>query len=446
MRNAGPVLAAVRAFIWCEGSDDTIVKKLFKTGFFHIFGSSVINKCLGFISSTVLVWLLSKSEYGRFTYAWNIYSIVIILNGLGADSAILQLCSEKSGDELYMRQVVRYGTRYGSCVSIGMGILLILVSRFVSMKIQGANDMLLLLCALPLLQFFYNVSVVCLRAQKRNQDFSRISMLNTVLHLLFSVIGAFAFREKGLVLGYYASYLLSSAICIFKMKICPFDSGRVELEQKERKAMLSISVVSACTNGLSQVMYLLDLFVLGIVAAEETVLASYRVGTIIPSALSFIPTALAIYLYPYFAEHRNDAAWCLRTYQKTVLAFGAFNLLLSGFLVFAAPLVIRIVYGSQYADVVPIFRLLALNYFFSATFRTLAGNLLTTQRKLKFNLLVGVIASVTNVAADFFFIQWWGSMGAALATVLVTLLSGALYTAYLFHVFRAGQNSAARAS
>ena len=68
---------------------------LIRTGFFHIFGSSVINKIIAFMSSIVLVRILTKQEYGVFTYAWNIYSIVLLFNGMGTDSGVLQLARKK---------------------------------------------------------------------------------------------------------------------------------------------------------------------------------------------------------------------------------------------------------------------------------------------------------------------------------------------------------------
>ena len=59
-------------------------------------------------------------------------------------------------------------------------------------------------------------------------------------------------------------------------------------------------------NALSQLLYLLDLFVIGIVDPQETIIASYKVATVIPTALIFIPNSLVIYIYPYFAEHKDD--------------------------------------------------------------------------------------------------------------------------------------------
>ena len=66
----------------------------------------------------------------------------------------------------------------------------------------------------------------------------------------------------------------------------------------------------------------------------------------------------------------------------------------------------------------------------------MSGNLLVTQRKLKFNLFVAIVSSLTNVIANFFFIQWWGAIGAAIATVLVVLVSSVLSTTYLIITFK----------
>lgn len=87
-------------------------------------------------------------------------------------------------------------------------------------------------------------------------------------------------------------------------------------------------------------------------------------------------------------------------------------------------------------DALSIFRLLSVNFFVSGTFRILSGNLLVTQRKLKFNFLVAVVSSCVNVAANFLFINWWGAMGAALATVLVVLLTSVANTVYLVYTFK----------
>lgn len=416
------------------------IKILLRTGFFHIFGSGVINKIIAFLSSLVLVRILTKQEYGLFTYAWNIYSIILIMNGMGVESGTLQLASEKGGKDDYTQAVCHYGAKFGIKFDAILVFLILGIGLFAPLKFEHARSLLCLLCALPIVQLLYQLTATYLRSQKRNQEYARLTIVNTFLIFLLSATGAFLFREKGLALGYYAAYLSSYILGAIICSVRLFKKS-IDLSDRDKSALLRISAITMVNNGLSQLMYLLDVFVLGIVDPEETILASYKVATMIPTALSFVPLALITYLYPYFAEHRNDGKWCLNRYKQILVGLGGFNLMVSLFLFAAAPIIVRLMFGAQYLDSVPVFRILSLNYFVSGTFRIISGNLLVTQRKLKFNLFVAVMSSVVNVAANFLFIQWWGAIGAAMATVLVVCISSILSTTYLIITFKKSRNN-----
>ena len=88
-------------------------------------------------------------------------------------------------------------------------------------------------------------------------------------------------------------------------------------------------------------------------------------------------------------------------------------------------------YGVEYLDAVVPFKILTVNYFFSGTFRAIAGNLLVTQRKLGFNTFVAILSGVLNVIADVIFIMNYGSVGAAVATLSIVVLCSILNTVYL---------------
>lgn len=413
----------------------SLIVKLFSTGFFHIFGGSVVNKAVHFLSSVVLVRILTKHEYGVFTYAWNIYSFIILLNGMGMEHAVLQCCSENSRDEKLVSSISGYGTRFGLIFDAFVTLVILFVGLFIPLNISGANDILLLLCILPIVVFLSNTSMIVLRVQKRNKDYSVLSIMSAILMFAFSVAGAYLFREKGLIAGHYVAGLATFLCGLLFFKVNLF-SKHDDLSVKHRKTMQSIAFVSMCNNALAQLMYLIDVFVLGIVLSDEMILASYKAATIIPSALTFVPVSVVTYLYPYFAENMQNKKLCLKNAKKVYLGMGLMNAAISITLFIAAPLIIDLLYGNSYADAVPIFRILSINYFFSGTFRVMSGNLLITQRKIKFNFWVGLISGCVNIIADVFFIQWWGSMGAALATVLVVLISGAMSTIYLFYQFK----------
>lgn len=72
---------------------------LVKKGFFYIFSSNVVNKIIQFASGIFLVRLLSKEEFGIYSYAQNILSFFLLFSGLGVTSGMLQYISETSEDK-----------------------------------------------------------------------------------------------------------------------------------------------------------------------------------------------------------------------------------------------------------------------------------------------------------------------------------------------------------
>lgn len=415
------------------------IDKLRKTGFFHIFGGSVINKAISFLSSIVLVRLLTKGEYGIFTYAWNIYSIILLFNGFGLESSTLQLCSEHGDDCDYINKICRFSWIRGAQFDFLLIFVFFIVGLFIPLKIEGADSLLCLLCCLPLFQYNFNLIIVYLRSQKRNREYAVFSVAGTGMSFGFQVIGAIIFRQQGLILGSY----LSCAVAIIGAVIFIPDIKEVltadrTIEREERKALYLIGAVSMVNNGISQMLYLIDIFVLGIVVAEETILASYKVATIIPTALTFIPVSFVTYLYPHFAENRDNRKWCLQKYKQVLKYVGCFNALISISLCVLAPFIIRFIFGIDYADseTILIFRMLSINYFFSGTFRTIAGNLLVTQRRLKYNTIVAVVSGLVNVLGDYILIKIIGARGAALTTMLVVLISSVMNVSYLLYVLK----------
>ncbi len=410
------------------------IKKAYSTGFFHIFGMNILNKIISFVSTMVLVRILTKAEYGIFTYSWNIYSFILLFNGLGIVSAILQLSSENSGDEAYTRKISTYGAWLGLKFDVLLVVVIIGIALFAPLKIEESSKLLMFLALLPMVQLIYDLCQAVLRAQKRNKEFACLCLISTFLIFAVSVGGAILFREIGMVIGYYASYVLSTLFARLVLKIRLFGSEDT-IEKSEKRTLLSIATVAMTNNAISQLLYLLDVFVLGMVTAEETLLAGYKVATIIPTALIFVPMSFVTYIYPYFAEHRTDKKWCLHRYKQVLVTIGGLNFAISLVLFAFAKYIIGLCFGAAYLDIIPIFRVLAVNYFFSGTFRIIAGNLLVTQRKLKFNLFVAILCGIINVFADYFFISWWGAIGAAYATVIVVICSSVLNVVYLLYTF-----------
>jgi len=139
------------------------------------------------------------------------------------------------------------------------------------------------------------------------------------------------------------------------------------------------------------------------------------------------------FAYPYFARHWQEKAWVKQKYWKMTKQLAVVNGLVSAFLFIFAPLIIRIVFGTQYLDSVVPFRILAIGFFIAATFRIPAGNTLVAIGKIKVNFINSVISGIANIVLDIVLIYQYGATGAAVATVIVFVVSSVISVGYLIH-------------
>ncbi len=410
-----------------------ILSKLGSTGFFHVFGSAAINKVISFASGFILVRLITKSDYGIFSYANNILSFFLIACGLGAVSGMLQMCSEKR-DEDEKKQIYAYASRSSFLANCCLSVIILLVAFFVPLKIDGSNVCLCMLAFLPLFSYTYEMQAFYLRTQHRNKEYSYSNTFSTAIIFLLSCVLSYFFHVKGLIASKYIAFAISIVFVWWRFHIDYPITKKYRLSPEIKRQFWGISLISMLNNGLSSLMYLLDIFVLGNAIPDSTVIASYKIATNIPTALAFVPAAFVTYIYPYFALHREDKAWVRKKYVLVCVALAVFCSLIALVMFLFAPLILKLLFGSQYLDAEPCFRVLSISFVISAVFRTLPGNILVTQRKLRFNMFTAMFSSVVNIILNVIFVNKWQSIGVAYATLITVIITGILDTGYLTYI------------
>ena len=206
----------------------------------------------------------------------NIYCIIALFNGMGVESGTLQLASEHSGDKDYARHISDYGTRGGSCFQCRTFTCNAWHWLVCSANDQWSKGTDLLHVCHAILSILNNMYSTDLRSQKMNKEYSQMSVTNTAILFIASALFAFLFREMGLIIGHYTAYIVACLMGAIYYRIHLLSRDRHD-SGEDKKILLKISLISMMNNGLSQLMYLIDVFVIGIVAPEETILASYKV-------------------------------------------------------------------------------------------------------------------------------------------------------------------------
>ncbi len=413
------------------------LKSLFVTlnkgGFSHLFVSSVLNKMLGFLNNIFLVRFISKAEYGIYSNANNLLGFFCLLSGFGMATTLLQFGCIQEGEEKNKTWsfVFYFSIIFDALLSVSIAIY----ALFAEIKIEGTNEMLLLMAFLPLVRIVGELQRVYLRTEMKNKEYAFTNNFSAVVTVVSAVVLSYLFEAKGLIAANYITAIGTSIFIFFKYKI-PLPSIRLKLAKEKIIELLKFSVVCVFNNSLSSVMHLLDTFVLGISVAQSVVTASYKVATTIPGALAFLPSCIMIYIYPYFAKKRDDGEWLVKNFKKVLLYFGAFNFAVVAVLIVFAPIIIKLIFGSQYLDAITPFRILCLTYAIQASFSTVPGQLNVTQGKLKFNVVMSFISCVMNTVLNFTLVPSLGMNGAAIATLAVMVVCAVCNTTYFYSVIK----------
>ena len=405
-----------------------LTDRLLKTGFFHIVGSGVLNKVIVFFSGIIVVRLLSKAEYGVYSYAYNILNIALLFNGIGAASAVLQLCSEQISNQK-KAEVERIGLFIGPLFDVMLSVVILLYAVFSPEKLPGSSHLLAMASLFPIPQLIFDLQTVLMRARLQNREYSIANIINTAFVVAGTIFGAWCFRSEGLLafrlVGTIASTFVVQAL--YHPLSLP-KSLHLGFERNIVKSYIGIAIISTVSSGLASFTYLIGTLMVGQVLGDAEAIASYQAASSIPVALNFLPSALITYIYPYFAYHKDDAAWLKRYYGRLMLVSACVFSLLSLFCcVFAEP-IICLAYGEGYISSVGAFRLLMMGFAISTPLRTISGNLLATQRMLKTTLISNLMTVLTIYFGCVYLLPPFGIGGAAVAQVLGLIVAGAIST------------------
>ncbi|MSU47627.1 MAG: flippase [Opitutus sp.] len=157
----------------------------------------------------------------------------------------------------------------------------------------------------------------------------------------------------------------------------------------------------------------------------------YSAATRLTEIWFFVPTALASSVLPALlrARDRGEAAYRERLQQYFDLSAAA-AYALSVPMALAAPWIVRLAYGAEFAAVGPILAV----HVWSSVFVFLGvarGQWLVNEGLQKFYLAATSAGAVANIALNLVFIPQWGGLGAAWATVVSYAL--AAWLASYFH-------------
>jgi O-antigen/teichoic acid export membrane protein len=290
-----------------------------------------------------------------------------------------------------------------------------------------------MLSFLPILLTLFDSEAVFLRSLFLNKQYSILSFVASTFALLLPTIGAFISGITGVIYGKYIS-VVSSLYLGVKLIKRTYNGNEIteSIPSSKKKEFLVFALTAMLTNSISSLLYKIDTFLVGTLIKTAEAVASYSIATQIPYNLNFIPLVLMTFAYPYFVKNWKNIHWVRKHYRLITLSLALLNSSLCITLFFLAPQTIKLFFGERYLVSTPIFKILIFGYFIAGTFRIPSGNLLAALGKIKVNLVNSIISGITNILLDLVMIYFFGALGAAIATVIVFILSSLISFIYLY--------------
>lgn len=412
-----------------------VFRNLVKGGFFHILLGNTLIKTIGFISSIVIVNLVTKSEYAHLGYSDNLYMYIDLFSGLGLSSAILKYCSCKK-DLSEDVQFLKISLKYGILVQLLLSILLSIGIFFIDIPFIESKIIIWSLVFYPVLSYIFSVIQNYNRSHLNNELYSKSAVIHTLMVFLLSYLLVRNIGIAGIVFARYFAIIVSIFIASETVRINLKKIKNIEhkiLDNKEIKQFFIMGISLMVSNMLSMIMPYNETFLINNLVRDEIVSSNYKIAMMIPSQMNFITGSIMVYFFPIISQITDKT----KRYEK-IKKIGFFVFVLMSVIgligILLSPTIIKFAYGESYMDTIGISYVFWIVYSINSGLRMVPMNLLPALGIVKFNVKMSVITCIIHLVLDYIFISRLGINGAAYASLVVYLLSGIFYWIYMISV------------
>lgn len=399
-----------------------LIKLVFKKGAFHIIIASFVNKFVAFFGSIFIVRLLSKDDYGIYTYAFNLFNYAYLVAGIGLSYAVLRYALLYDNTEKKLG-CVNFALRTGSVANIAIIIAIMLFTIICSFPLgyEKAKTLLFIMSiALPF-KYIFDLMLCTDRALMNVKRYSFYSLFSSSVIIVSRVVVAYFADIYMITIIYVCCEVIMSLLCYITEKKYIFSGVNEErISSCEKKSMIIYSIQYMITNGIWSLFMLNETTMLGQLSTDTAAVADYKVAYTIPACLSIFTTAIGIFMGPYFTKWDKDKEYSkLRKGFVYTISIGLgvlFVIVL--FIVIFGKFLIPFLFGQKYGNVIELTNVLLVASL-ANSIRSLIANIFASIGKIKINLIIAVLGVVAQLIIGYLVIPLFGGFGLAYADIFI---------------------------
>lgn len=383
----------------------------------------LLSKISNFLITIQTAHLLTEKELGGVLYNLNYLSFFIPLVGLGSYQGSLRYGSLEK-DEVVRKQLYNYSFYWGFIFQLVLTVLMCLLSLAI-LKEAGKIEILLLLSVRFFGLFLMEQAKAEYRASGDNRSFAKIDLLFSMVSVILTAVLTCFFKVQG-----YIWALMCAPYCVLLIHKFKLRKGSIKIPYGE---FWNYNFFTAFTLQIWQWIFIIDVFMVGYFFSKESV-AYYKISSMIPFNVLFIPQVIMQTEYVNFCVNQNDKNYFidfLKNYFKWMFLV---SICLLGVSYFFSEEIMAL-FGINYRNP-EIFKILIWASVSSLFFRIPFGNLLAARGLSKYNLITAVVSLVLLVVLGNIMKESFGLKGIAYASIISISLSGLLSCILFFRSFK----------
>lgn len=361
------------------------LRNFFRQSGIWVASSFFVTKISAFLITLFMARMLTKEDFGWVMYGLNYLGFFLPFIGFGSSNGTLRYVAIEPNLEK-KAQLNLYSFSYGLVFNFLLNIVM-LVLAFI---LFGSNHQTLLIAIFSvrlLGVYLLEQAKSEIRANHDNEKFAKLEIYSSLLLLFSSVLLTYFLGVK----GYIISLCLSPFLILFFHNF-KFSLDRKFIENIQQKEFWKYCFSMAITNQLSELIFLLDIFFIGIFLGNTEV-AQYRIYSVIPFNLFFISALFFQTSYPKLCEKHRDNSFQIEFLINFLKIVVPVVLLILAVAFYFDQEILKL-FGGNYHQETIVFRILILASVSVILLRTPFGYLLASKGESRYNLIAAIISII----------------------------------------------------
>lgn len=386
-----------------------------------VFGATMLSRLVNFIVNVSIIRLLSEAEYGRVAFAMTVISFVLPFIGGGILSGLTHYGALTVG-QLEKKYFIRFAFWQGIKISGATLLVLWLLTPLITWTMPKA-DIYLAILSLQLFGLLLQktVSLYCL-VIRRNQWYASMEMVLSLCYLVCNILAGYFFGALGYVVSLATVPFFVGSYYWQKLNLS--DKGKHFAFKFDAKPLINFGFFNSLGAMLSQMLYAVDIMLIGYLVKQSEAVAQYKTASIIPLNLIILGSAVMTAMTVRLSQNvKKNPQFLVDFYKKYLGVFIPIGLLIFTTFYFCSDWIIMI-FGEKYHDQGALMFIFSFGVVGGLLIRTPLGNMISIMGYPRTNAFFSLIALVLNVAGSWWALQRYGLAGAAAVTSSMFWISG----------------------